>query len=100
MLIALAVASPVGILLPAILNGGNAWGEWSVATLEKMIGFVPEGLRKTADWWKPLIPDYNTGIGTPSRAGQALFYIFSGLIGIALCVLIICALSKLLIRRK
>ena len=44
-LLALAVLSPIGIFLPAAFNAGDAWGEWSTATVEKLIGFVPEKMK-------------------------------------------------------
>ena len=45
-LLIMALISPVGILLPEIFNSGDTWGEWGAEALEKIIGFVPEGLKK------------------------------------------------------
>jgi len=99
-LIVLAVASPIGIYLPMKFNAGDAWGEWSAETIEKMIGFMPEGLKKTADPWKAPIPDYNLGDDKSPFMVQALSYILSGVIGIALCLLVPYGLSKLLVKKK
>ncbi|OHD63695.1 MAG: hypothetical protein A2176_05570 [Spirochaetes bacterium RBG_13_51_14] len=98
-LIVLAVVAPVGIFLPAAFNAGDAWGEWSTETLEKMIGFIPAGLKKTADLWKAPIPDYNLGDEKSSFTTQALSYILSGAVGIALCALILYLLSRFLFKK-
>ena len=42
----MALLSPLGIILPVIVNSGDAWGEWGMDALEKLLGFVPEGLKK------------------------------------------------------
>jgi len=99
-LLALAVLSPVGIFLPSLFNAGDAWGEWSAETIEKMAGFVPEGLKKAAHLWKAPIPDYTLGDEKSTSAAQALSYILSGIIGVALCILILYGLSRLLVKKK
>ena len=60
-LIIMALLSPLGIILPALFSSGDAWGEWGTETLEKLLGYVPEGLKKYADLWKAPVPDYNPG---------------------------------------
>jgi hypothetical protein len=99
-LIVLAVLSPLGIYLPARFNAGDAWGEWSTETIEKLVGFVPEKLKETADLWKAPIPDYNLGNEKSTFAAQALSYILSGAIGIVLCILVLYGLSKLLVKKN
>ena len=99
-LIVLAAASPIGIYLPAKFNAGSAWGEWSAETIEKMIGFMPEGLNKTADLWKAPLPGYSLGDDKSPFIVQAVSYVISGVMGIALCLLILYGLSKLLVRKK
>jgi hypothetical protein len=99
-LIVLAVISPVGIYLPAKFNAEDAWGEWSTETIEKLVGFVPEKLKETAELWKAPIPDYNLGDEKSTFTMQALSYILSGAIGIVLCTLILFGLSKLLVKKK
>jgi hypothetical protein len=81
-LLVMALLSPIGILLPQYFNADDAWGEWSAEKLKDMIGYVPAGLEKLADLWKAPIADYNpAGDGAPIWA-QALWYIFSGMLGI------------------
>ena len=60
-LIILAFLSPLGIILPEMFKAGDAWGEWSTETLQKVLGYVPEGLRKYSDIWKAPMPDYSFG---------------------------------------
>jgi hypothetical protein len=99
-LIVLAVVSPVGIYLPAKFNAEDAWGEWSTETIEKLVGFVPEKLKETADLWKAPIPDYNLGDEKSTFTVQALSYILSGAIGIVLCILVLFGISKLLVKKS
>ena len=99
-LVILAVVSPIGIYLPAKFNAEDAWGEWSTETIEKMIGFVPEKLKETADLWKAPIPDYNLGDEKSTFTVQALSYILSGAIGIALSILLLYGISKLLVKKR
>ncbi len=96
----LAILAPVGIYLPTKFNAGGAWGEWSARTIEKMIGFVPEKLKETADLWKAPIPDYNLGDEKSTFTIQALSYILSGAIGIVLCILVAYGIMKILVKKK
>ncbi len=43
-LLALAVLTPLGIIA-----AGGAWGEWDLGGVEERAGFVPEGMRSSAD---------------------------------------------------
>jgi cobalt/nickel transport system permease protein len=43
-LLALAILTPLGIIA-----AGGAWGEWDLAGVEERAGFVPEGMRGSAD---------------------------------------------------
>ncbi len=43
-LLALAVLAPLGIIA-----AGGAWGEWDLAGIEERSGFVPEGMRSSAN---------------------------------------------------
>jgi hypothetical protein len=93
----MALLAPLGILLPEKFQAGDAWGEWGIDKLEKLLGYVPEGLRKLADLWKAPIPDYNFGReGVSSMTLQAISYIVSGLLGIGVCVLVVYGVSRFL----
>lgn len=53
-LIILALLTPLGIILPEKFKAGGAWGEWGPEALEKLIGYVPAGLRNWPIYGKPL----------------------------------------------
>ncbi len=96
----LALLSPLGIILPEKFNAGDAWGEWGTDTLEKLLGYVPEGLKKYSELWKAPIPDYNFGGDNATMGLQIISYIVSGFLGILLTGLIAYAISKLLVKRE
>jgi hypothetical protein len=94
-LIVLALLSPLGIILPEKFKAGDAWGEWGTDTLEKLLGYVPEGLKKYSELWKAPIPDYNLGGDSATMGVQMLSYVVSGFIGILVVGLIVYAIAKL-----
>jgi hypothetical protein len=97
-LLVMALLTPLGILLPEKFNAENAWGEWGIEKLEKLLGYVPEGLRKLTDIWKAPISYYNFGGEGASRAVQVISYIVSGFLGIGACVLIVFIISRFIVR--
>jgi hypothetical protein len=99
-LVVMALLSPLGIILPEKFSAGDAWGEWSIDTLEKMIGYVPEGLKRTADIWAAPIQDYNIGGDNALFSAKVLSYIVSAIIGIVLASVIIFIISKLLFKHE
>lgn len=98
-LIIMALLSPLGIILPQKFNSGDAWGEWGTDTLEKFLGYVPEGLKKMADIWKAPIADYNLGVENASLTVQIFSYIISGILGIALVGGVVYLITKFLLRK-
>lgn len=96
----LVVLSPLGIIVPYLIGSDGAWGEWGPDTLQKMLGYVPEGLRRTADFWKAPVPDYNLSPERTSLVSQTGSYIVSALIGLALVAGITYVLSKVILRKK
>jgi hypothetical protein len=92
----LALLSPVGLILPDKMKAGAAWGEWGADEIEKMLGYVPQGMKKIAELWQAPMPDYafkgwdKLGLGM-----QSLAYIISAVIGIAVIVAIVMLLGKL-----
>ncbi len=91
----LALLSPVGIILPDKLKAGSAWGEWGTDEIEKMLGYVPHGMKKLAELWHAPMPDYafkgwdKLGLGM-----QSLAYVVSAALGIAVIVAIIMLVGK------
>ena len=96
----MALLSPLGIILPEKFDAGDAWGEWGTDKLERLLGYVPEGIRKLADLWKAPIPDYNFGGEGASMIVQVISYILSGVLGVLLCGLAVYALSRILKRNE
>ncbi len=99
-LIILAFLSPLGIILPEMFKTGDAWGEWSTETLQKVLGYVPEGLRKYSDIWKAPVHDYSFGGEGVTFVRQIIYYVVSGLLGILITGLIIYIISKLLVKHE
>ncbi len=96
----MALLSPLGVILPEKFQSGGAWGEWRAEALSKLLGYVPEGLRKYADLWKAPLPDYNPGGDTASLGFKAVFYILSGLLGIGIVVLAVYVIAKVLVKHE
>jgi len=85
-LIVMALLSPLGLYLPRILKAGSAWGEWGVDEIREMVGYEPQGMKKTAEVWKAPMPDYAIpGQENAPLPRLSLFYILSGFLGILLC---------------
>jgi cobalt/nickel transport protein len=99
-LVILAIISPLGVILPEKFKAGDVWGEWSVDTLEKVLGYVPEGLKKTSELWKAPIPDYNFGGEGATMGAQIISYIISGLLGIIVVSLIVYVISRILVKHE
>lgn len=92
-LIALAVFSPLGLLLPEHFKSGKAWGEWGIDEIKNFVGYIPEGLAKFSHLWQAPIPDY-----TLNGWGGKISYIISAILGIAIIVAVIMLLGKVLIK--
>jgi cobalt/nickel transport protein len=99
-IVILAIISPLGVILPEKFKAGDAWGEWSADTLEKVLGYVPEGLKRTSELWKAPIPDYNFGGESSAMSTQIISYIISGFLGILLAGCLIYLISKVLIKHE
>ncbi|GAB4423733.1 MAG: PDGLE domain-containing protein [Thermodesulfovibrionales bacterium] len=99
-LIIMALLSPLGIILPEKFKAGDAWGEWGTDTLEKLLGYVPEGLKKLADLWKAPIADYNLGSENSPLIIQVVSYVISGILGIAIAGFVVYIISRLLVKAK
>lgn len=98
-LVIMALLTPIGIILLEKFNAGDAWGEWGTDTLEKLLGYVPEGLKKLADLWKAPIPDYNLGGESSPLIIQVVSYVISGILGIAVVGGVIYLISRLLVKK-
>ncbi len=95
-LLILTLLTPLGILLPEKFGAEEAWGEWGIEKLEKLLGYIPEGLKKWSDFWRAPIPDYNFGGEEASMTVQVISYLISGLLGVGICALAVFLISKLI----
>jgi cobalt/nickel transport protein len=98
-LILIALLSPLGIILPEQFNAGTAWGEWGMEALEKLLGYVPEGLKRYAGLWKAPVAGYQVG-GNDSAALQLISYVASGIFGMIAVALLVYGISKLLAKHE
>jgi hypothetical protein len=86
----LAVLSPLGLLAP-----GTAWGEWGAEEFQDMLGYVPQGLERFAEFWRAPLPDY----AIPGL-GDVPGYILSAVVGMGLVVLATWGLGRVLARQE
>jgi cobalt/nickel transport protein len=100
-LVVLAIISPIGIILPDKFQAGSAWGEWGTDEIQKMVGFIPQGMQKVADIWQAPIPDYafkgwdQMGLGMLSLA-----YVISAAVGIGIIVAITMLFGKMVKKKE
>jgi hypothetical protein len=97
---ALILLSPLGLILPARLGAGSAWGEWSAEEIKSLVGYVPFNLGKLSETWKAPIPDY-AAPGQEKAGLKALSgsYIISAVIGVAVVVAASLLLGKLMSKK-
>lgn len=95
----LVLLSPLGLVLPALFGAKGAWGEWGVQQIEKLAGFVPEGMKRLAGSWKAPMPDYAVPGQGQGLAGNGFGYILSGVVGVVAVAGLMYLLTKLLVRK-
>ena len=97
----LIVLSPIGLILPDHFKAGAAWGEWGADEMQKLVGYIPQGLEKLSSLWSAPIPDYAfKGWEERGLSHLSFAYIFSAVAGIAVTAGIVFLISKLLVRRE
>ena len=96
----LIVLSPLGLILPAKLGAGSAWGEWSANQLKALVGYAPRGLARLAGIWRAPLPDYAPAGQEKASLGRlSLSYVLSGVLGVVVVVAVTFLLGKALTRR-
>ncbi len=96
----LVLLSPLGIIIPAYLGAGSAWGEWGLREITRMTGFAPEGMKRIADTWRAPLTNYTIpGQGTGLVRG-CLGYIAAAVAGITATAGLAFLFAKLLARRN
>jgi len=96
----LVVLTPLGLLLPAWLGAGSAWGEWSLAEVRQLVGYVPAKMARLSDLWRAPLPDYalrgQDHAPLPALGGS---YLLSAVVGVAVVAGLTILIGKLLARR-
>lgn len=96
----LIILSPIGLILPEHFKAGSAWGEWGAEEMQKLVGYIPQGLEKLSSLWKAPIPDYAfKGWEEKGLSHLSFAYIISAIVGIAVTVLVVIGIGKLLAKK-
>ena len=95
----LALISPLGIIIPKWFGAEGAWGEWGTDTIEKAVGFVPEGMKRMAGMWKAPLSDYALPVDRKGPAIASFGYILSAIIGVVLIIGVMYSIANLLGRK-
>ena len=99
----LIILTPLGLILPDYFKAGDAWGEWEADTIQKLVGYVPQGIEKFSVLWKDkaLLPDYCfRGWDDKAMAFQCFAYVIAAIVGIAVISTIVFLLGKLLAKNN
>ena len=97
-LLLLCLITPIGILIPAYFNTGEAWGEWSAKTVNELVGYEPKGLAKYSDVWKAPLPDYAVNTKGSSIVHRSGYYLVSGIFGATITYIVMLLISGLIFR--
>ena len=96
----LIVLSPIGLILPEHFKAGSAWGEWGADEIQKLVGYIPQGLEKLASLWNAPIPDYAfKGWEEKGLPRLSFAYIISAIVGIGITILMVIGIGKLLAKK-
>jgi len=96
----LILFTPFGLIVPKWFGAEGAWGEWSLEEIEKILGYVPEGMNHLAKTWKAPLPDYAVLGQSKGLVLEGLGYMVSAIIGIALTAAVMYIIVKLLCRKN
>lgn len=97
----LIVLSPLGLILPEHFKAGSAWGEWGADQMQKLVGYIPEGLEKLSSVWSAPIPDYAfKGWEEKGLPYRSFAYGASAVIGILIIAIVTLIIGKVLAGKK
>lgn len=91
-LLALAFLTPIGLL-----TQNPTFGEWSQEEIKKLLGFVPEGIKKYADIYKF---DLFDGYTVKFVHNDYIGYILSAIIGVVVIFALFYILKFVMAERK
>ena len=96
----LILLSPLGLILPERFKAGSAWGEWGVAEVQKLVGYVPNGLTKLSTNWNAPMPAYTfKGWEEKDLSRLSFAYIISAIVGIAIISVTAWLIGKMLAKK-
>jgi hypothetical protein len=91
---------PCGVLLPEHFKAGSAWGEWGVDEINKLVGYIPQGLEKLSGLWKAPIPGYAfKGWEEKDLPHLSFAYIISAAVGIGATAIAVLLIGKFLTKK-
>ena len=97
----LIILTPLGLILPDYFKAGDAWGEWGSDTIQKLVGYVPQGIDKLSNLWNAPLPDYSfKGWENKGMVHLSFAYIVAAIIGIAVISTIVFFLGKFLAKNN
>lgn len=96
----LVLLSPLGLIIPALFGAGGAWGEWGLAEVEKLAGFLPDGMKKFVERRSSPLSGYALPGQGPGLAGRSMGYVAAAAIGVGLTAGAGWLLARLLGRRE
>ncbi len=96
----LIILSPLGLILPEHFKAGAAWGEWGTDEMQKLVGYIPQGLEKLSSLWNAPLPDYAfKGWEEKGLPHLSFAYVISAIVGIGIITLAVMGIGKLLARK-
>ncbi len=96
----LILLSPLGVIIPHLFGTEGAWGEWGLEEIEKIVGYVPAGMKRLAKSWNAPLADYGLPNQSSGLAGKSLGYVIAAVVGVALTAGLMYLLARLLGRRN
>lgn len=96
----LLLLSPLGIIIPAWFKAGGAWGEWGSDEIARMVGFMPEGMKRLGETWKAPLPDYAIPGQGEGLVADSMGYLLTGIVGVAITAGSMYLLARMVGRKK
>ena len=94
------ILTPLGLIVPAYFQAGDAWGEWDADKMTKLVGYIPQGLQKLSGLWNAPMPDYSfKGWEEKGMTHLSFAYIISALLGVAIISGIVLIIGSLLAKK-
>ena len=97
----LIILTPLGLILPRYFKAEGAWGEWGHGQIQKFIGYVPQGFKKSSGFWNAPMPDYSfKGWGSKGMIHLSVAYIVAAVLGAVIISGIVFLLGKMMAKNN